>query len=126
MQDYQPNVHYDIHDLTMEQRVLLLREAKEDAFEWRVDVLDCSVSSARQQVTMPFEEIMAKFDRACHFVVIHRRGYADRKTERDSMWHWHLEVGFCTMGLGNSYYLWLLLPEALVEKYTIKYNLTQH
>jgi hypothetical protein len=126
MQDYQPNVHYDTHGLTFEQRVALLRAAKEDAAHWWVDKLGGADAAVRRQVDMTFEDIMAKFEPNSHFVFIYRRGYTERRRDPTSAWHWYLEVGFCTMGRGVDHYLWLQLPEELVEPYANKYDLKEY
>lgn len=120
MSQYVPNVFYDTDHLTLAQKLEMLRDAHADAFEWWVDELDVSKSSARRKVEMSFEDILAKLDQKCHFVFIHRKGYEERKD--DDWGRWYLEAGFCTM-TGVSYYLWTKVDEKLLEKYTTKYEL---
>lgn len=93
-----------IQHLTIEQRRKICALAKEECRRWWVDKLDCSVSIARQLVEMSFEDIMAKLDERCHFVIIHRNTWGDD----------YLEIGFSTIGKEPAYFLWIILdPEYL-------------
>ena len=83
--------------LTLKQKKELILAAKAVCFEWWVDILDCSKSWYRQKTDMSFEDIMKKFDKTCHFIVIHRNFGREN----------HIEVGFCTMGKGPDYFLWI-------------------
>ena len=92
---------YPTQRLSLEQKKKICEWAKENSYKWCVDQLDCSKSFMRQPVEMSFEDIMAKLDDTCHFVIIHRNlGSED-----------YLEVGFSTMVEQVDYFLWIFLDK---------------
>ncbi len=113
---YQQHIFYNHTHMSLEQKVELMREAKELAYEWWVDILDCSVSWARQRVEMKFDEILKKFDNECHFFFIHRRGFL--KDEDD-----FIETGYRTM-TDPDYFLWINMKLEKLPYFVKKYNLT--
>lgn len=92
-----------------------MHEAKEQSYEWRVDVLDCDKSYSRQRIEMSFEDILKILDSSSHFFIIHRRGYSN--------WDFHIKIGFRSM-TAIDYFLWIHLKEDklpdLIEKYNLK------
>lgn len=111
---YEHDIFYKIDELALEKRIELLREAKEKAYEWWVDILDCDVSFRRQQVEMAFEEALKKCESTTYCFFIHRRGYEN--------WKRHLEVGFRTM-TSPDYFLWIRAEEDQIPELLDKYAL---
>lgn len=107
---------YEIKQLSIEEKTNLLRVAKDNSLRWWVDKLDCSQSWARQRVDMGFDEIMTKFDRTCHYVVIDR-GF-DHFMQED-----YFEVGFSTMTQSVNFYLFIHLSKIEGEKLVNTFNL---
>jgi len=112
---YERDIFYQIDKLPLEQGMQLLRGAKELAYEWWTDILDCSVSYARQRVEMEFEEALKKVTENTFLFFIHRRGYDN--------WKWHLELGYRTMTSTPDYFLWIRVDEEKIEQLVEKYNL---
>ena len=110
------DIFYDTRDLSLEQKIAILKDCKEICFRWWTDKLDCSVSFARQSIDMTFEEIMEKFDKKAHFVVIDRAFFPIDKKK-------HFEIGFSTMS-GIDYFLFLWVENdkmpMIIEKYNLK------
>ena len=99
------SVFFPVQHLSEEKRREILLWGKEHCTRWWVDILDGSVSWHRQKIDMSFEDIMAKFSRKCHFVVIHR----NRDPEN------FLEIAFSTGG-NPDYFLWLEVPPSLIDE----------
>jgi len=76
-------------DLSLSQKIELLRDCKESCHTWWVDKLDCSVSLSRQQIDMDFEEIISKLNDndSAHFVIIDREFLPFEAVK-------HFEIGF--------------------------------
>ena len=106
------HVFYDIEKLKLADRKKIINDAFAVNDTWRVDELDCSKSWRRQPIEMSFEDIMKKFDKSCHFTVIHRKDFSEE----------YGEVGFCTMS-DPSYFLWIYLPIPELDKLVFKYSL---
>ena len=107
---------YNTRELSLEQKIALIKDCKEICFHWWTDILDCSVSFARQRIDMTFEEIMTKFNNKAHFVVIDRFYHMlDEKK--------HFEIGFSTM-VGIEYFLFIWVEDEkmpmIIEKYNLK------
>lgn len=100
--------HYNVNKLTLEEKRSICYQAKEKCDRWWVDILDCSKSWHRERVDMSFEDIMAKLDHKCHFVIIHR----DLEPEN------YLEVGFSTLNTGPDYFLWIHLYVKYLDEFT--------
>lgn len=111
LHDYLPDVFYGVDNLSIEEQVLLMEDAKEMCTEWRVDELDCSKSFARQEIKMEWADAMDNFKNAkgfrC-FTFIHRRGYP--------AWPHRLEVGFrISMGVYSpDIFIWIYVPEEMI------------
>ena len=69
---------------------------------------------------MNWEDIMAKLDKSCHFVFIHRKGYDEHGSEVGS--EWFLETGFCTMAKHPEYFLWVNCDQKEIPYFVEKYN----
>jgi len=108
------DIFYDTDNLSFPDRVQILYEAKQLCHNWRVDILDCSKSLARQKIDIPFDEILSKFDEDAHFVIIHRKLFY--------LEEYHVEIGFRAKG-GIDYFLWIYLDEKYIDHFVNKYNL---
>ena len=112
---YEQDIFYDNAHLSNKQKIELFYDAKEQSYEWWVDILDCNVSVARQRIEMSFDEILDKFSDGSHFVFIHQRGYKN--------WGYHIETGFRTME-SIDHFLFIHLKEDklgyFVEKFKLK------
>jgi len=103
------------YDLSLTQKIELLKEAKDKSHKWWVDILDCSKSFARQKVEMGLEEILGKLKDDSHFTVIHRHDHIEGE---------YLEVGFRTMDrLETSYFLWIYCTIDNLSYFISKYDL---
>jgi len=110
------DIFYDTQELSLVQKIAILKDCKEICFRWWADKLDCSVSWARQSIDMTFEEIMNKFGEKAYFVVIDRAFYPmDEKK--------HFEIGFRAMS-SIDYFLFLWVEDEkmpmIIEKYNLK------
>lgn len=105
------DIFYNTTQLSLSEKVMIIRDAFDSKSYWWVDILDCSISFSRQKIDMPFEEIMSKFHNKAHFVVIHRNGVEEIG-----------EIGFCTF-TNPEYFLWIHLSvqnlNVLIEKYKL-------
>lgn len=88
---------YNTYHLSLDERISLLRRAKDLCYHWSVDELDCYNSVHRQPIQMPFEEVMTKYD-GSPVSVIHRNIPPDD----------YLEIGFRSGG-DPEYFLWMFL-----------------
>jgi len=103
---------YDIKKINM---IELFKDAKNKAFEVRVDILDCTKSMARQKIDMSFNEVIRMYNNKCHTVFIHRKE------------HWreeYIETGFSTMN-SPSYFLWINMNINHLDFFIKKYDLTE-
>ena len=118
---YHHDIFYHTSKLTLKKKKELLEEAKERSIQWMVDVHE---SWQRVPIKMSWEDIMAKLDKKCHYVFIHRRGYDEHGPEIGS--EWFLEIGFCTMADNPDYFLWVNLDQKEIPYFVEKYNLTKN
>lgn len=108
------HIFYKTENLTLEERIDIIEYAKEKSYKWRVDILDCNVSFAREEIKMSYDDIMAKFNLECHFVVISR--YDIFKKE------YYGEVGFCTLKTPE-YFLWVYIENGVFSELIQKFKL---
>jgi hypothetical protein len=99
---FKQHIHYDVSDLSLEEKKDLMKLAFGLAFEWWVDELNCSKSFCRKKVDMSFDDILDKLKENAHVVFINRKERPDTPE--------HLEVGFCSMGVPVEYFLWIRVP----------------
>jgi hypothetical protein len=107
------HVFYDIEKIKLADRKKVINDALAVSESWNVDELDCSKSFRRQQVEMSFEDIMKKFNKSCHFTVIHRKYFTGEE---------YGEVGFSTME-SPSYFLWIYTSVADLQTIATNYKL---
>lgn len=110
-------MQYRVSEFNKEQRVKIIERAKELADNWWVDVLglDNKVilgGMRRQRIDISFEDIMAKFKKDSHFVIIHREYPGN-----------HIEVGFST-STNPVYFLWIIVNvkhlQNLIKEFDLK------
>lgn len=107
-----PDVFYKTCHLTLKQKRELLIKAKKICFDWWVDI---QKDWTREKIEMTFEDVLLKLTEDCHFVFIHRKGYASWKFNR-------LETGFSTLK-GKTYFLWVNVNEKKIPSFIKKYFL---
>lgn len=106
---------YKVHNLSFVRRRNILKKAKSLAYDWRVDFRSYETKYIRKKVEMSFEDIMKKFNKDCHFVIIAR--------DRDIMTNEpYLEIAFCTL-TEPEYYLWLYLDLSHLTYFINTYDL---
>lgn len=103
------DIFYNVSELTLRQRINVMKLAKEKANKWWVDELDCTNSFQRQKIDMSFEDIIKKFKEKSHFVIINRHGE-------------YGEIGFCTLK-ELDYFLWINISIEILEEIIKKFNL---
>lgn len=111
---WERDVFFDVSEMTVEKKKDFTRDALAVCDNWKTDVLDCSVSFARQSIDMTFDEALELLDDSCHFVVINRKGYPERFCG---------EIGFSTMGIGKNIFLFIYTSEEALEQLVSKYKL---
>ena len=94
---------FKLSELSFDQKIALLRKAKELSTHFWVDELDCSKSFCRQKIEMSFDDAMKLFDDKAILGIYHR--YLSPEN--------HIEVSFRTMSSPIDYFLFLIVP---VEK----------
>ncbi len=98
------DIFYDTTRLSRSEQEAMLRKAHSISERWRLDKLDCSESSARQQVKdISFEDAMDRFVEGAIMNVIHRRQILPVDGP-------HLEVSFRSMEIPVDYFLWIIVP----------------
>lgn len=102
------NICYNTRNLTLQEKKELCLKAKEKAYEWWVDSLDCSKSFRRQRTNVEFQDALDMMTKNDHFVVIWRI-FDDES---------YLQISFSTMGKTPEYFLWINLDEKLVPEFT--------
>ena len=110
------DVFYDIKQLKLSGRMALLNDANMLATNVFVDKLDVKTSYSRQRTNLTYNDIMLKFDKKCHMVVIHRNNNFINGNVG--------EIGFCTLAKDIDYFLFMYLPidklEIIINKYNLK------
>jgi len=109
--------------MSLEKRIELLHDAEDKSYELKVDKLECDVSVRRQSTDLTFQDIMKRFRKDSHFVVIYRRGSTEYE-EGESWNKWKLEVGFSTSCPDKCYFLFIDIDKKelpyFIEKYELK------
>ena len=111
---------YHTKRLSLKKKKELLEDAKSRCQQWMVDACECW---QRVPIKMSWEDIIAKLDKSCHFVFIHRKGYDEHDPEMGS--EWFLETGFCTMAKHPEYFLWVNCDQKEIPYFVEKYKLNQ-
>lgn len=114
------NASYNLHHLSIEEKINLLKDAKEISFRWNVDILDCTKSFSRQSISMSFEDILKKAKVGCHFTFI-ERSLPYFLTED----LFYTEIGFCEMNANKpDHFLFIFVKQEDAKKLIDKYKLT--
>ena len=112
------SVFYDTSELSLEQKIDVLKYAKSVCSSYRIDQL-YSNEWIRTPTKMSFNGILSKLklDPDSHFVIIHRPKMFDPENE-------HFEIGFSTSNLKPTYFLFIYgdLPhlDVLMKKYNLE------
>ena len=97
----------------------MFRDCKEISYDWRADILDCSVSIRRQRFNCTFDEILSYLDENTRVVVIDRGTWNGPLGEERE----HFEVGFRTMTSNPDYFLFIQVDTekmlSILEKYQL-------
>ena len=106
---------YAIHKLSKTKQLELFLDAKSKCDTWRVDKKD-DTYTRREMIYMSFDDIVKIFNTTYtnkHHVVFIHRLHIDVT----------LEIGFCTMGLDNDYFLFINVKPKHLQYFIDKYNL---
>jgi len=113
-------IFYNTNELSMDEKADLLRDCKEISYEWWADILDCSISAARQKFDCSFDEILERMKDKAHVVVIDRGIWGNLFDDGKE----HFEIGFRSMESPIDYFLFIevdsnkMLP--ILDKYKLK------
>ena len=113
------HIFYNTKDLSMEEKASMFRDCKEISYDWRADILDCSVSMQRQRLDCTFEEILSYLDEDTHVVVIDRGTWGSPLGEDRE----HFEVAFRTMISFPDYFLFIQVDTDKMSPILEKYQL---
>lgn len=105
---------YKVSHLNLETKNSIIRDSIDVSTEYKIDILDCSKSWARQRSDLTLDEIMMKLNDDSHFVFIERENYFTKKISG--------EVGFSTTK-DPSYFLFIFMNIEELNKLKDKYNL---
>jgi len=98
----------------------MLRDCKEISFEWWADILDCSISAARQKYDCSFDEILERLKNKAHVVVIDRGAWGNPMGDSKE----HFEIGFQSMESPVDYFLFIEVDSnkmrPILDKYQLK------
>lgn len=112
---WEQDIFFDTSKMTLEEKKNLMRDAFAVCDSWMTDILDCSVSWARQRIDMSFDEALDLLNNACHFVVINRKGYPERFCG---------EFSFSTIRPNDAdYFLFIYTSEEALTQLVNKYKL---
>lgn len=108
------DIFYAVNQLNFEQKVQLMKDAKEICYAWRSDVLK---SVQRQPYESTFENMIAKVDKDT-FIFFIVREFEFKPEDGPS-----LEIGYRTMGRGYDYFLWINADIKYLDTFVKKYQL---
>ena len=113
-------VFYNTKNLSMNEKLSMLRDCKEVSYEWLANTLDCNVSSSRQHFDCTFEDILGYLKEDAHVVVINCGTWGSLLGEDRE----HFEVGFRSMSLPVDYFLLIQIDSdkmpPILEKYRLE------
>jgi len=104
-------------DLDLNTKTSILKDSIDVCDKYRVDILNCSKSFARQRTELTFDDVLPKFTDGCHFVVIEREDFLTKK-------HYG-EIGFSELGQQIEHFLFIYLSLENLQTIISKYNLKQ-
>lgn len=108
---------YNTEEISLNDKINIISDAFSVQEKWWVDKLDCNLGFSRILVEISFEDIMKKFTNNCHFSIIHRRNPLGEEIG---------EVGFSTMGVKVTHFLWIYIRLKDLENIISKYNLKEN
>ena len=113
-------IFYNTDELGIDKKAAMLRDCKEISFEWWADILDCSISAARQKYDCSFDEILERLKDKAHVVVIDRRAWGNPMGDSKE----HFEIGFQSMESPVDYFLFIEVDSnkmrPILDKYQLK------
>jgi len=91
----------EVQQLSYDNKMNVLRKAKEIGSDWYVDILNCSEPFKRKRTDVSFEKALSNFkeDDLSHFTIIKRDMFGEN----------YIEICWNTMGFTNDYFIWLHL-----------------
>jgi hypothetical protein len=114
------HIFYNTNELSIAEKLSMLRDCKAISYEWRADKLDCSVSIQRQSFDCSFDEILSYLQDSTHVVVINRGTWGSPLGDDRE----HFEIGFRTMEGRIDYFLFIQVDTVkmspILEKYQLK------
>lgn len=69
---FKNNIVYNISDLSLNQKIELIKQAHSTCNKWFAESLDCSKSCARQSIEMAFEDLLKDFNNNSELHVLKR------------------------------------------------------
>ena len=112
-------VFYNTSGLSVTEKTALLNDCKDAIYKWWADMLDCSVSMARQKIDCSFEDILKRLKENTHFVVIDCGTWGSPIGEDRE----HFENGFRTMDSAVDYFLFIEVDSENMPPILDKYSL---
>ena len=112
-------IFYNTNNLSMTEKLSLLRDCMEISYDWRADTLDCAVSTSRQHLNCSFEEALSFLNKNSHVVVINR-GVWGCPFGKDKE---HFEIGFRSMDSPIDYFLFIQVETDKMSPILKKYRL---
>ena len=113
------HIFYNTKNLSMDEKASLFRDCKEISYDWRADILDCTVSIRRQRFNCSFEEILSYLDEGTRVVVIDRGVWGSPLGEDRE----HFEVGFRAMTSTPDYFLFIQVDSDKISPILERYKL---
>ena len=110
MSNFKQHIHYNVRDLSLEEKRDLLKKAFDNKYNWWVDKLDCRESCARQKIDMSFDKIMEHLTEKAFVTLIHRMSHSKRDPD-------YLEIGFSSMESPIDYFLWIHVSLSKKEEF---------
>ena len=110
---------YNVNNLSIAEKLSMLRDCMEISYDWWADILDCDVSTSRQRFKCSFEEILSYLKEDSHVVVINRGTWGGSIGENRE----HFEIGFRTMDSPVDYFLFIQVDSEKMPPILEKYRL---
>ena len=111
-------IFYNANDLSMDEKLSMLKDCMEISYDWRADILDCANSISRQKINCSFEEILSHLNENSHVVVINRGTWNSPIGEDRE----HFEIGFRKME-SPDYFLFIQVDTEKMSPILEKYRL---
>lgn len=123
-QEYEPDVFFNVQNLSLEQKKKLLRSAYNKRIGFHVDMLDAEKSFSRKEINMSFEEILQKLKDSSHFVFIDRKGFKKSDGKPMGKEEYVLEIGFSESEDQKNYYLFIFCDRKEISYFINTFQLS--